>query len=183
MSCICSSFLVDGVVSGTNYAYSSLHTARSVQLLHPFPLPSNARPILCIPRLHPSSDYIPQTRTTSVARSGCRGEIFVSSMRLYFSLLNLRTPLFRYSLDGLLQFLTTFTVSLMKSIDIRAESAIKLLAEFLDMDTPYVDGGRHINAEHFAHGKLDSFLECGPYHSPRHWWIDRALLLPPITVQ
>jgi hypothetical protein len=40
----------------------------------------------------------------------------------------------------------------MKSIDIRSESAIKLLAEFLDMDTQYVAGERHINAEHFAHG-------------------------------
>jgi len=42
----------------------------------------------------------------------------------------------------------------MKSIDIRSESAIKLLAEFLDMDGPYVQGGRHVHAEHFAHGKL-----------------------------
>jgi hypothetical protein len=43
-------------------------------------------------------------------------------------------------------------ISLLKSIDIRSESAVKLLAEFLDMDTPYVPGERHINAEHFAHG-------------------------------
>jgi hypothetical protein len=50
------------------------------------------------------------------------------------------------------QFLVTFVISLMKSIDIRSESAIKLLAEFLDMDTPYVPGERHVNAEHFAHG-------------------------------
>ncbi|GLB42610.1 putative zinc finger, C3HC4 type (RING finger) [Lyophyllum shimeji] len=49
------------------------------------------------------------------------------------------------------EFLTTFTISMMKSIDIRSESAIKLLAEFLDMDAPYVEGGRHFNAEHFAH--------------------------------
>ncbi|KAI0804799.1 hypothetical protein BC629DRAFT_1664323 [Irpex lacteus] len=44
------------------------------------------------------------------------------------------------------EFLTTFTISLMKSIDIRSESAVKLLAEFLDMDT-----GERTNAEHFAH--------------------------------
>jgi E3 ubiquitin-protein ligase Topors len=50
------------------------------------------------------------------------------------------------------QFLVTFVISLMKSIDIRSESAVKLLAEFLDMDTQYVAGGRHVNAEHFAHG-------------------------------
>ncbi|KAI0300706.1 hypothetical protein B0F90DRAFT_1722579 [Multifurca ochricompacta] len=49
------------------------------------------------------------------------------------------------------EFLVTFVISLMKSIDIRSESAIKLLAEFLDMDTPYVPGERHVNAEHFAH--------------------------------
>jgi hypothetical protein len=46
----------------------------------------------------------------------------------------------------------------MKSIDIRSESAVKLLAEFLDMDVPYVEGRRHVNAEHFAHGNFpDSF--------------------------
>lgn len=50
------------------------------------------------------------------------------------------------------QFLVTFVISLMKSIDIRSESAIKLLAEFLDMDVPYAPGERHVNAEHFAHG-------------------------------
>ncbi|KAI0247257.1 hypothetical protein BJV78DRAFT_1397670 [Lactifluus subvellereus] len=49
------------------------------------------------------------------------------------------------------EFLVTFVISLMKSIDIRSESAVKLLAEFLDMDTPYVPGERHVNAEHFAH--------------------------------
>ncbi|KAF5368010.1 hypothetical protein D9758_004375 [Tetrapyrgos nigripes] len=49
------------------------------------------------------------------------------------------------------EFLTTFTISLMKSIDIRSESAVKLLAEFLDIDEPYVEGRRHRNAEHFAH--------------------------------
>jgi hypothetical protein len=47
----------------------------------------------------------------------------------------------------------------MKSIDIRAENAVKLLAEFLDMDTQYVAGGRHVNAEHFAHGPSEF---CAP---------------------
>jgi len=41
----------------------------------------------------------------------------------------------------------------MKSIDIRAESAVKLLAEFLELDTPYIEGKRQPNAEHFAHGQ------------------------------
>ncbi|KAH8827760.1 hypothetical protein DL96DRAFT_1600205 [Flagelloscypha sp. PMI_526] len=53
------------------------------------------------------------------------------------------------SLD--IEFLTTFIISMMKSIDIRSESAVKLLSEFLDMDTPYAEGYRHPNAEHFAH--------------------------------
>lgn len=41
----------------------------------------------------------------------------------------------------------------MKAIDIRSESAVKLLAEFLDMDILYESGNRHVNAEHFAHGQ------------------------------
>ncbi|KAF7340843.1 E3 ubiquitin-protein ligase Topors [Mycena sanguinolenta] len=49
------------------------------------------------------------------------------------------------------EFLTSFTLSIMKAIDIRSESAVKLLSEFLDLDAPYVEGGRHVNAEHFAH--------------------------------
>ncbi|KAG8853390.1 hypothetical protein FRB96_008180 [Tulasnella sp. 330] len=47
-------------------------------------------------------------------------------------------------------------MALMKSIDIRAEAAVKLLAEFLDMDTTYTETGRKVNAEHFAH-VLSSF--------------------------
>jgi hypothetical protein len=45
----------------------------------------------------------------------------------------------------------------MKAIDIRSESAVKLLSEFLDLDAPYIEGGRHVNAEHFAHGERVSF--------------------------
>ena len=45
----------------------------------------------------------------------------------------------------------------MKSIDIRSESAVKLISEFLDMDAPYTPGERHVNAEHFAHGLLNFF--------------------------
>lgn len=37
----------------------------------------------------------------------------------------------------------------MKSLDIRSEPAVRLLAEFLDMDS----GGERVNAEHFAHGE------------------------------
>ncbi|KAF8129896.1 hypothetical protein EV363DRAFT_1168149 [Boletus edulis] len=59
------------------------------------------------------------------------------------------------------EFLTTYTISLMKSIDIRSESAVKLLSEFLDLDTPYDAGVRHVNAEHFAH-EIYSYLRS-PY--------------------
>ncbi|TRM66794.1 hypothetical protein BD626DRAFT_164272 [Schizophyllum amplum] len=59
------------------------------------------------------------------------------------------------------EFLTTFIISIMKSIDIRSESAVKLLAEFLDMDSPYLEGNRHPNAEHFAH-EVYSFVRS-PY--------------------
>ncbi|KAG9001615.1 hypothetical protein FRB94_003414 [Tulasnella sp. JGI-2019a] len=59
------------------------------------------------------------------------------------------------------EFLTTFILALMKSIDIRAESAVKLLSEFLDMDTPYTETGRKVNAEHFAH-ELYTYLRS-PY--------------------
>lgn len=76
-----------------------------------------------------------------------------------------------WTLTGTLQFLVTFVISLMKSIDIRSESAVKLLAEFLDMDTPYIPGERHVNAEHFAHGPSALFLhQSRPHHltlSPR----------------
>lgn len=46
----------------------------------------------------------------------------------------------------------------MKSLDIRSESAVKLLSEFLDLDTEHElqvtgqAGSPRANAEHFAHG-------------------------------
>ena len=52
----------------------------------------------------------------------------------------------------------------MKSIDIRSDSAIKLLAEFLDMDPSPAEGRRHANAEHFAHGDAHSFLPVSLPH-------------------
>ncbi|KAG1814797.1 hypothetical protein EV424DRAFT_1325857, partial [Suillus variegatus] len=59
------------------------------------------------------------------------------------------------------EFLTTFINSLMKSIDIRAESAIKLLSEFLDLDTPYIEGQSHPNAEHFAQWSIYCYMRSG----------------------
>jgi len=55
------------------------------------------------------------------------------------------------------KFLTTFTLSIMKSLDIRSESAVKLLSEFLDMDKAYVEAEPQPNAEHFAH-EMYSYL-------------------------
>ncbi|TFK86603.1 hypothetical protein K466DRAFT_492480 [Polyporus arcularius HHB13444] len=57
------------------------------------------------------------------------------------------------------EFLTTFTISLMKSLDIRSEPAIRLLSEFLDMDAEH--GHERANAEHFAH-ELYSYIRS-PY--------------------
>ncbi|KAH7907592.1 hypothetical protein BJ138DRAFT_482883 [Hygrophoropsis aurantiaca] len=70
----------------------------------------------------------------------------------------------------------------MKSIDIRSESAIKLLAEFLDMDTPYIEGERHLNAEHFAH-EIYSYLrspyrDLNTYDSLAQYDISSDLPLP-----
>ncbi|KAL6306586.1 hypothetical protein BKA93DRAFT_147345 [Sparassis latifolia] len=53
----------------------------------------------------------------------------------------------------------------MKSLDIRSEPAIRLLAEFLDMDA----GGSRVNAEHFAHELYcylrSPFRDIGVYDS------------------
>ena len=46
----------------------------------------------------------------------------------------------------------------MKSIDVRSESAVKLLSEFLDMDAQHTADGKYVNAEHFAHGQLGCLL-------------------------
>jgi hypothetical protein len=63
----------------------------------------------------------------------------------------------------------------MKAIDIRSESAVKLLAEFLDMDNEPEQ--RRVNAEHFAHG--ESYL--GMTHG-RVLILSRGLFLCPITI-
>ncbi|KAG8905865.1 hypothetical protein FRB99_008076 [Tulasnella sp. 403] len=59
------------------------------------------------------------------------------------------------------EFLTSFILALMKSLDIRSEPAVKLLSEFLDVDTPYSETGSKANAEHFAH-ELYTYLRS-PY--------------------
>ena len=47
----------------------------------------------------------------------------------------------------------------MKSIDIRSEPAVKLLAEFLDIDAEYDSEDPRANAEHFAHGMQHAHLD------------------------
>ena len=86
-----------------------------------------------------------------MGQSRCRGALFLPR-DLWMIVLTARCA----------QFLTTFILSLMKSIDIRSESAIKLLAEFLDMDTEYVEGRRYPNAEHFAHGGSPNIFQLYP---------------------
>lgn len=51
------------------------------------------------------------------------------------------------------EFLASYILTLIKTIDLRCETGVKLLAEMLDVGTPYVEGHRHLNAEHFAHGE------------------------------
>ncbi|KAJ7448893.1 hypothetical protein B0H11DRAFT_2289681, partial [Mycena galericulata] len=71
----------------------------------------------------------------------------------------------------------TFILSIMKAFDIHSEGAVKLLAELLDLDAPgpYEEGGRHRNAEHFAHVEVytdvrspyrDLFVLCSPVRCP-----------------
>ncbi|KAF9506541.1 hypothetical protein BS47DRAFT_395754 [Hydnum rufescens UP504] len=60
------------------------------------------------------------------------------------------------------EFLTAFVLSLLRTIDIRSEPAIRVLAEFLDLGgAPYTEGAAKSNAEHFAH-ELYAFLRS-PY--------------------
>ncbi|KDQ17204.1 hypothetical protein BOTBODRAFT_172272 [Botryobasidium botryosum FD-172 SS1] len=59
------------------------------------------------------------------------------------------------------EFLTTFITSMLKEVDIRGEAAIRVLSEFLDMDSSGQRGGGS-KAEHFAH-ELYSYLRS-PYH-------------------
>ncbi|KAJ7431338.1 hypothetical protein B0H11DRAFT_2332327 [Mycena galericulata] len=58
----------------------------------------------------------------------------------------------------------TFILSIMKALDIHSEGAVKLLAELLDLDAPgpYEEGGRHRNAEHFAHVEVYTYVRS-PY--------------------
>ncbi|KAJ7578349.1 hypothetical protein C8J56DRAFT_797856 [Mycena floridula] len=59
------------------------------------------------------------------------------------------------------EFLTPMILALMKVVDIRSETAVRRIAEFLDMDGRYGEGTRYRNAEHFVH-EVYSYLRS-PY--------------------
>lgn len=67
-----------------------------------------------------------------------------------------------------------FIISLMKALDIRSEGAVKLLAEFLDMDAP--EGRERRYAEHFAHGAFFSFF-ISSLPGLAYWILDFRLIL------
>ena len=51
------------------------------------------------------------------------------------------------------EFLANYIVSLIKTLDLRSEVAIKLLSDLLDPGISYSEESRKPNAEHLAHGK------------------------------
>lgn len=61
------------------------------------------------------------------------------------------------------EFLTSYIVMMIKTLDLRSEGGIKILSELLDPNIPYTEEGRHPNTEHLAH-ELYSFLRS-PYKS------------------
>ena len=115
------------------------HAACCVKFLHAVSAIPHPGPVRSISGSHKEDYYFLAARVAGLAEYGCRSEYLCFIMPSWM-------------MTHAVQFLTTFVISLMKAIDIRSESAVKLLAEFLDMDDGYVDGGRHVNAEHFAHG-------------------------------
>lgn len=56
-----------------------------------------------------------------------------------------------------IEFLINYIISLIKMLDLRSESGIKLLADLLDPSIPYSEETRKPNTEHLAH-ELYSFL-------------------------
>lgn len=54
-----------------------------------------------------------------------------------------------------IEFMVTYVISLMQSIDIRSDAAVRLLRDFLDVDFEDAEQGSG-RAEHFAHGESKS---------------------------
>ena len=79
------------------------------------------------------------------------------------------------------EWLTTYVVSLMKSIDVRSEAAVGLLGEFLDLDRDGDgDGGRRV-AEHFAHGECLIILHRKS-SSTKQGLVFRSLLVLAVSI-
>ncbi|CED82527.1 FOG: Predicted E3 ubiquitin ligase [Phaffia rhodozyma] len=70
------------------------------------------------------------------------------------------------------EFMVSYTISLMKSIDLRSDAAVRLLAEFLDVG----EGEQRRNAEHFAH-EVYSFIRS-PFRELHLY--DRAAQYDPV---
>jgi hypothetical protein len=51
------------------------------------------------------------------------------------------------------EFLANYIVTLIKTLDLRSEAAIKLLSDLLDPNISYSEESRKPNTEHLAHGK------------------------------
>jgi len=130
----------------------------------PIPHPGS---ILCECGSNYPNHHIPEKGTTRLGGSGCGGA-------------SISLPMSRIRRSSVTQFLTNLIISLMKSIDIRSEAAVKLLGEFLDMDSANIPDGKPVNAEHFAHGeRVRSIFDI----IQRLTSNIRSLLLRPITVQ
>jgi E3 ubiquitin-protein ligase Topors len=52
-----------------------------------------------------------------------------------------------------IEFLTNYIIALIKTVDLRSEAGIKLLADLMDPGNPYLEETRKPNTEHLAHGK------------------------------
>jgi hypothetical protein len=54
-----------------------------------------------------------------------------------------------------IEFLMNYIIALIKTLDLRSEAGIKLLADLMDPGHPYSEETRKPNTEHLAHGKFD----------------------------
>jgi hypothetical protein len=55
-----------------------------------------------------------------------------------------------------LEFLMNYIIALIKTLDLRSEAGIKLLADLMDPGNPYSEETRKPNTEHLAHGDYRS---------------------------
>ena len=151
--------LPSDVLLGTNTDRGTI--ARCIKLIHTLPPVPIPHTVFFFTGFNNSNDHFLEEGAEGVDEFRRRGSpSFTSHFSACLSLLPALPSIIPVYSYVNLQFLTTFTLSLMKSIDIRSEAAVNLLAEFLDMDAGHNtqgNGGRK-NAEHFAHGEFIFFL-------------------------